>query len=351
MKSNSAQINYGKKPFDTGTDRAENMFVSWVKERAFTLILVSMMVVGIGLLAYPTFADYWNSLFQSRAVMSYAEYISNMTDEEYAQLLKEAREYNEILTKRGISWAMSEEARAKYKATLNASSTGIMGYIQIRKIDILLPIYHGTEEDVLQTSIGHLEQSSFPVGGEGTHCMLSGHRGLPSARLFSDLDKLKEGDTFSLTVLNETLSYEIDHIWIVDPSDYSHLQIEEGRDLCTLITCTPYGVNTHRLLLQGHRIPNADGEAMVIADAIQIQPVFIAPFLALPILVVLLIYVLISTSMKYRKRRNLKEQYFAEKGLKVKEQAIEDQVIVLDAVQQFLGMRYKRNGKDYNDRE
>ena len=217
-----------------------------------------------------------------------------------------------------------------------------MGYIRIPKIDVMLPIYHGTEERILQTSIGHLEETSLPVGGSSTHSMLSGHRGLPSARLFTDLDKLREGDTFTMTVLNETLTYEVDHIWIVEPSDLSHLTIEEGKDYCTLITCTPYGINTHRLLVRAHRIDNLNGDAMVVADAIQIRPVFIAPFLAVPILFLLLIYVLVSTSARHRKKkRELKEEYLNENGLHEEEIEIEDQDVIIEAVKNFMEKRRK----------
>lgn len=211
---------------------------------------------------------------------------------------------------------MTDEDRAVYNRTLNIDASGVMGYIKIPKIDVTLPIYHSTDENVLQTSIGHMEESSLPVGGESTHCLLSGHRGLPSARLFTDLDKLREGDTFTMTILNETLTYEVDHIWIVEPSDLSHLAIEKGKDYCTLITCTLYGINTHRLLVRGHRTKNADGNAMIVADAIQIRPVFIAPFLAIPILALLLVYLLISTSANRRRKRDLKAEYLSEHRLK-----------------------------------
>ena len=284
-------------------------------DRGITMLLVAAMIVGIWLLLYPTVSDYWNSLHQSRAVMSYAEHVSDMNSEEYDKLLSEARKYNERFVETGLNWHMLDEDREVYEKTLNVDGTGVMGYIRIPKINVMLPIYHGTDENVLQTSIGHLEGSSLPVGGESTHCMLSGHRGLPSARLFTDLDKLREGDTFTMTVLNETLTYEVDHIWIVEPEDLSYLQIEKGKDLCTLITCTPYGINTHRLLVRGHRTANANGEAMVTADAIQIRPVFIAPFLAVPILFILLIYVLISTGIRRRDGKDGKAKYLKEKGL------------------------------------
>lgn len=308
-------------------------------DRAFTLILVAAMLVGIGLLLYPSFADYWNSFHQSRAVMSYAEHVSDMNAEEYDRLLAEARDYNGRFVEDGLDWHMTEEDRAEYESALNVDGNGIMGYIKIPKIDVMLPIYHGTEEKVLQTSIGHLESSSLPVGGESTHCLLSGHRGLPSARLFTDLDQLREGDTFTITVLNDTLTYEVDHTWIVEPEDLTHLQIEKGKDLCTLITCTPYGINTHRLLVRGHRIPNADGGAMVVADAIQIRPVFIAPFLAIPILVLLLIWVLISTSVTRRKAKDYKADYLTAHSLEEPELEIEDKDVIIDTVKAFIEKR------------
>ena len=308
-------------------------------DRGITMLLVAAMFVGICLLLYPTVSDYWNSFHQSRAVMSYAEHVSDMNAEEYDRLLSEAQAYNERFVENGLNWHLTEEEKAEYESVLNIDGSGVIGYIRIPKIDVMLPVYHGTEENVLQTSIGHLEGSSLPVGGEGTHCLLSGHRGLPSARLFTDLDQLREGDTFTITVLNDTLTYEVDHIWIVEPEDLSHLTIEAGNDLCTLITCTPYGINTHRLLVRGHRIPNVDGGAMVVADAIQIRPVFIAPFLAIPILLLLLIWMLISTSMSRRKVRDYKAEYLSEHRLEEPELEIEDKDMIIDAVRAFMEKR------------
>ena len=279
------------------------------------MILVAIMFAGILIMLYPSLSDYWNLFHQSRAMIRYADNVAGMNEEAYRKLLHEAELYNRKISDSGIIWKMTENERDDYNSRLNFDGTGIMGYITIQKIDCRLPIYHSTENNVLQTSIGHLEGSSLPVGGESTHCLLSGHRGLPSARLFTDLDKLREGDTFTLTILNETLTYEVDHIWIVEPEDLSNLQIEKGKDLCTLITCTPYGINTHRLLVRGHRTANADGDAMVVADAIQIRPIFIAPFLAAPILILLLIYVLISTGVRRRDGKGGKAKYLKEKGL------------------------------------
>ena len=323
--------------------RAKNQLFLSISDQLFTIILVAALIIGLGLIAYPSFSDYWNSFHQSRTVMSYAENVANMDAEEYERILNEARDYNAQLAEKGIDWTMTDEKRAAYESKLNITGNGVMGYIKIQKIDVTLPVYHGTEESVLQTSIGHLEQSSLPVSGESVHSMLSGHRGLPSARLFTDLDKLREGDTFTMTVLNETTTYEVDHIWIVEPEDLSHLTIDNGKDYCTLITCTPYGINTHRLLVRAHRIENADGDAMVVADAIQIRPVFIAPFLSVPLLAVLLCYVLISTAIKNRKRTDLKELYFKEHGLTEEIDEIEDQDDIIDALQRFFD---KRNSKE-----
>lgn len=322
-----------------GEGRSEGLRGGRITDRLFTIILVGIMMAGIGLLAYPSLADYWNSFHQSRAVMTYAEHVADMQTDEYERFLNSAREYNSALAETGIKWGLTDKEKAAYNEELNIDGSGIMGYIKIQKIQVTLPLYHGTDEAVLQTSIGHLEGSSLPVGGEGTHCLLSGHRGLPSARLFTDLDQLREGDTFTMTVLNETLTYEVDHIWIVEPEDLSHLQIEEGKDLCTLITCTPYGINTHRLLVRGHRIENADGGAMVTADAIQIRPIFIAPFLAIPILIILLIWVLVTTSVNRRWNRDRKREYLRSHNLREAELEIRDKDLVLEAVRALMEKR------------
>jgi len=322
-----------------GEGRSEGLRGGRITDRLFTIILVGIMMAGIGLLTYPSLADYWNSFHQSRAVMTYAEHVADMQTDEYERFLNSAREYNSALAETGIKWGLTDEEKTAYNEELNIDGSGIMGYIKIQKIQITLPLYHGTDEGILQTSIGHLEGSSLPVGGEGTHCLLSGHRGLPSARLFTDLDQLREGDTFTMTVLNETLTYEVDHIWIVEPEDLSHLQIEEGKDLCTLITCTPYGINTHRLLVRGHRIENADGGAMVTADAIQIRPIFIAPFLAIPILIILLIWVLVTTSVNRRWNRDRKREYLSSHNLREAELEIRDKDLVLEAVRALMEKR------------
>ena len=179
-----------------------------------------------------------------------------------------------------------------------------MGYIEIPSIDVMLPIYHGTSEEVLQTAIGHIEGSSLPIGGPSTHCVISGHRGLPSARLFTDIDQLSEGDTFTLLVLDETLTYEVDQIRIVEPDDTSLLTIEEGQDLCTLVTCTPYGVNSHRLLVRGHRVENQEtaGVLRITADAMMIDSRYVAPVIAVPILIIVIL-VMVLRPLGRRKKK------------------------------------------------
>lgn len=283
--------------------------MNWLKKNGFTLILLFVLLIGVGLIAYPTFADWWNSFHQSRAVASYAESVANMNAEEYEKIIRKAEQYNKKLAESGILWTLDEDQEKEYEEQLNIGTSGIMGYIDIPKIDVMLPIYHGIDEAVLQVAIGHIPGTSLPVGGKGSHCVISGHRGLPSARLFTDIDKLVEGDTFTITVLNQTLTYEVDQIRTVLPNDLSDLQIEKGKDYMTLVTCTPYGINTHRLLVRGHRTQNANGDAAVIADALQIEPVYIAPFVAAPILLLLIIGMFIMTGMRSRRKRENRRIY------------------------------------------
>ena len=277
--------------------------MSWLKKNGLTLILLLILLIGAGLIAYPSFANWWNSFHQSRAVASYAETAANMNTEEYERIISKSQAYNRKLSRSGILWTLDEDEEKEYKEQLDIGTSGIMGYIDIPKIDVMLPIYHGIEESILQVAVGHIPGTSLPVGGKGSHCVVSGHRGLPSARLFTDIDKLVGGDSFTITVLNKTLTYEVDQIRTVLPTDLSDLQIEKGKDYVTLVTCTPYGINTHRLLVRGHRIENADGDASVIADALQIEPIYIAPFIAVPILILLIIGMFIMTGMRTRRRR------------------------------------------------
>ncbi|MCI7738933.1 MAG: class C sortase [Lachnospiraceae bacterium] len=260
-----------------------------------TVFLVLILLAGLSLLLYPTFSDWWNSYHQTKAIASYAADVANLSNEDYEKIWKAATEYNASLSERNSDYTLTEEQKSQYEQLLNVSGNGIMGYIEIPSINCSLPIYHGTQESVLQIAVGHIEWSSLPVGGASSHCVVSGHRGLPSAKLFTNLDELSKGDTFMLRVLDEVLTYEVDQILIVEPQDTGALQIEEGKDYCTLVTCTPYGINTHRLLVRGHRIDNIE-EAKTIrvtADAIQIEPLLVAPVVATPILLLLIILLLL----------------------------------------------------------
>ena len=259
-----------------------------------------ILLVGLSLLLYPSVSDYWNSLHQSRAIATYAEEVANLDEDQYAEIWDAAAEYNASLLERTNSYLLSDVQKETYQQLLNVSGTGVMGYIEIPVIQCSLPLYHGTDEGVLQIAVGHLDWTSLPVGGESTHCVLSGHRGLPSAKLFTNLDKLVVGDVFMLRVLDEVLTYEVDQILIVAPHETSELQIVKGQDYCTLVTCTPYGINSHRLLVRGHRIENlAEAKTVhVTADAMQIEPMIVAPIVAIPILLVLLILLLLPKPKK-----------------------------------------------------
>ena len=271
-----------------------------MKRRLSNGVLVLIFLAGLSLLLYPTVSDYWNSLGQSRAITEYAAAVSGMDKEKYDLILKEAREYNQALAAGPVYYNLGDEERKVYESQLDVSDNGVIAYIEIPKIHCSLPIYHGTEEGILQKAIGHIEWTSLPVGGDSTHCVLSGHRGLPSARLFTDLDLLQEGDRFILRVMDEVLTYEVDQIRTVLPEELKDLQIVEGQDYCTLVTCTPYGVNSHRLLVRGHRVPNDENadNIRVTADAMQIDPTIVAPVAAVPLLLILLAAVLIKTRKK-----------------------------------------------------
>ena len=273
---------------------------NWFRKNASSIILVMIFLVGLSLLLYPSVSEFWNSKHQSRAISGYTEKVLDIDDNRYELMLQEANEYNKKLENGLSRWIPSEKEVEEYNGLLNIGGTGIMGYVEIPDLGISLPIYHGVDEAVLQIAIGHLQGSSLPVGGAGTHCAISGHRGLPSAKLFTNIDELKEGDVFLLCVLDEVLTYEVDQIRIVEPKDLSALEIEENKDLCTLITCTPYGVNSHRLLVRGHRIETVENNSIrVSADAMQIDETIVASFVSVPILLLLLIWLLIH----YRKRR------------------------------------------------
>ena len=225
-----------------------------------------------------------------------------MDTAQYEKMRNAAEEYNRSLAEQGIHWSLTEEEKQLYESILDVTGTGIMGYIDIPKLRISLPIYHGTDETVLQIAIGHLEGSSLPIGGEDTHCVISGHRGLPSAKLFTDLDLMETGDCFQLHVLDETLTYEVDQIRIVEPNDMANLMIEKGKDYCTLVTCTPYGINSHRLLVRGHRVEGEAEEIRVSGDARVLDPLTVAPVVAVPVLILLSIWLLAGTAGRKKRK-------------------------------------------------
>ena len=293
----------------TKNDTAPNQ--NWFKKNWSTVALIVTFLVGLIIFLYPTISDYWNKFHASRAIISYSETVSQMSKEDYDRELKKANDYNLQLAQSGIDWKPKEDL-SEYRSILNLTGDGIMGYIKIDKLKVSLPIYHTADESVLQVGVGHLENTSLPVGTvsydtktgkvadpkEGSHCVLTGHRGLPSAKLFSDLDKLTEGDVFSIYVLGETYTYQVDQIRVVLPSDVEELNITPGEDYCTLVTCTPYGINTHRLLVRGKRVNNIQGDVDVVPDATLIESEYVAPFIAAPIIAVIVLIVLLKKPKK-----------------------------------------------------
>ena len=279
-----------------------------MRKHLSTIILVIVLVLGVMILLYPTVSDYWNSFHQSRAIASYLEQIENIDPVDYENEWARAEQYNRELSGKPNRFMLSEEEYAEYETMLNLTGSGIMGYIEIPKISCSLPIYHGTDEAVLQIAVGHIEGTSLPTGGAGTHTVLSGHRGLPSARLFTDLDQMEEGDLFVIRVLDRVMTYMVDQILIVLPEEMDGLAIDPKEDYCTLVTCTPYGINSHRLLVRGKRTDNVEMEQIikVVSDATQIKPILVAPVLAAPMLLILLIWMMISTSRKQQRRKIIK---------------------------------------------
>lgn len=263
-----------------------------MKSRLSSFLLLLIFLIGLSLMLYPTFSDWWNSFHQSRAVQTYRQAVKELPD--YGVFFRDAQAYNDELSQLNFPLMYYDRVEG-YENLLNAAGNGILGTVKIPKIQVNLPIYHGTSDSVLQVAVGHLEGSSLPTGEKGTHCVLSAHRGLPSARLFTDLDKLETGDRFTLTVLDQELTYEVDRILVVEPQQVQSLYTVEGEDLCTLMTCTPYGINTHRLLVRGRRVypEKAPAALQITADA---QPLSIAPaaaILASPVLISLLLILLI----------------------------------------------------------
>ena len=278
-----------------------------MKKNRSNIILILIFLVGLSVMLYPTVSDYINQKNQSRAVASYSEEVENLSDVDYQAYFDAADDYNRRLAETPDAFYRPEEVSG-YTDTLDVSGTGIMGYITISKIGVELPVYHGTSDGVLQVAAGHLEGSSLPVGGSGTHAIISAQRRLPSDKLFTTLDDMEAGDTFTITVLDRVLTYEVDQISIVLPTETDLLQPVEGKDYVTLMTCTPYGINTHRLLVRGKRIENAENQKhiRVTADALRIEPIIVAPALAVPMLLVMLVVML--AVPRLRKRKNQREE-------------------------------------------
>ena len=263
-----------------------------------TIALVAIFFVGLCVLLYPTISDFWNEKRQSQAIMNYDDMIIDFTPEDFEEHFAKAEEYNRKLNRISFPFVGYSELDDEYYSTLNVNGSGMMGYITIEKIKVQQPIYHGTSDKVLNSAVGHMEGSSLPVGGVNTHSVLSAHRGLPSAKLFTNLDKVEVGDIFTITILNQTITYQVDQVLIVLPNQIDDLYVEKGQDYCTLVTCTPYGINTHRMLVRGTRIENIEEEKKinVITEAYQIDPFIVTPAVAAPILGALLIFLMIKSS-------------------------------------------------------
>lgn len=228
-----------------------------MRRKIVNIILILVLLLGVGIMLYPSFSDWWNQQHQTRAIAGYVEASKDLSAEKKQEMLEEARAYNKTLVGKTINFNLTDEEMKEYESILDVTGTGIMGYVSIPKIKVSLPIYHGVDEATLQIAIGHVAGTSLPVGGPSTHCVISGHTGLPSAKLFTDIDQLEIGDRFMLEVLDQTLTYQVDQITVVLPDELENLEIKEGKDYCTLVTCTPYGINTHRLLVRGRRVANA----------------------------------------------------------------------------------------------
>ena len=265
------------------------------KNNKIGILLVLVLFVGVCGLLYPSVSQYWNTKTQSRAVTNYQEILASIKTEDYTAYFDAANKYNQDLSELPFP-LIDYGALQNYEQTLNIAGNGVMGFITIDKIGVELPVYHGIAAEILNIACGHLEGTSLPVGGESTHCVLSAHRGLPHAKLFTELDKMELGDTFTITVLDRTITYQVDQIKVVRPDEIDDVQIIPGEDLCTLLTCTPYGINSHRLLVRGTRIENAAPVLHVTSNAYRIDSLVATPIVATPILLILLIVLMV----KYR---------------------------------------------------
>lgn len=270
-----------------------------------TVILLTLgFLIGISVLLYPAFSNYWNSKTQSRAIVNYESVLEHLEPEDYSAMFQAAYDYNDALREMEYPLRDFEKVPGYYEA-LKIEGTSIIGYVKIDKIGVELPVYHGTSDIVLSRGVGHLEGTSLPVGGESTHSVMSAHRGLPSAKLFTDLDRLEMGDTFQITVLDQVLTYQVDQVKVITPRQIDDLQIVEGKDYCTLFTCTPYGINTHRLLVRGIRIETITEKPVIYVanEAFRIEPLLVAPAVAAPMMLVFLIHLMV----KYREPPKKKE--------------------------------------------
>ena len=272
-----------------------------LKKKIPNIIFGLIFIAGLCIFLYPSVSNYINSRNQSRAISNYEEMVNNISEEDYSKMWSEAIAYNEELAKKPLNFELSDEEREEYNKILNVSGTGVIGYIEIENIGVNLPIYHGTAESVLQVGIGHLEGTSFPTGTKSTHAVLSGHRGLPSSKLFSDLDQMIVGDTFLLHILDQTFAYQIDKINIVLPEETNDLAIVDNEEYVTLVTCTPYGVNTHRMLVRAKRVDYSEETRLIVpADALRYNTMVVAPFIGAPILIIAFVVFLIRTSRPKR---------------------------------------------------
>lgn len=282
-----------------------------MKKHWYTILLIVIFLIGLSLILYPSISNWWNETRSSKVISDYSELVADLDEDEYEQIWAQAVAYNESRAGSPNPYLLTEEQKQAYHTILNVDGNGVMGYIEIPSIGVTLPVYHTVNEDILQVAAGHVKWSDLPVGGEGTHCVLSGHRGLPSAKLFTDLDDLRVGDTFMLRILDGLLTYEVDQILIVDPDDVKDLRQVPGQDLCTLVTCTPYGINTHRLLVRGHRIENTP-EAEVVrvtANAVPLDPMIVAVIAAIPMMTVVVIGLLVGSNRRKKsknRRRNIR---------------------------------------------
>lgn len=269
-----------------------------MRSKKSTIILLISFFVGLSVLLYPSVSSYWNSKRQSKTVVNYEAMLAAIKEEDVSYYFEEAEEYNRKLWE--LESPLTEYQQLEnYREVLDISGTGMMGYVTIPKINQELPVYHGTGDTVLSEAVGHYEGSSLPVGGPSTHSVVSAHRGLPTATLFTHLDRMEIGDTFSFKILNRTFTYEVDQIRIVEPNDISLIGIEEGKDYCTLLTCTPYGINTQRLLVRGHQVDTSLTRNIYIAnEAYRVDPLVVMPMVALPIITVLMIYVMFAPVKK-----------------------------------------------------